>query len=611
MVGAGLSSFAPPAVDQPKVTQVGSGPTQANPEAVGNSDNSSHIATGRLLPGELTPGSRIPNKGRPPPKPAYRATPSAGVPVATRSVEASAYPNSLRPSPTTSSGSRAHAQPTESARSSVLAAPRRVPARIGEQSPASPDRFASSDEPRSQSTSAVNFVASATASRAAETATEGGPSSSRRLGYARSESDKAHQRVASAVHPGAAKAPTVGKLPGVPETVASSLGNAVARPTATRPDPLAGAFTKAVIATSDLAAEPAHPLAGDEWYVGVNDQPIGPIRLAEIRDRAARGEVTAECLVWRDGFEDWKPLVAFPELVAVVEEGVASFRSLRPPPPPDLSTGDKPATVQVVAPIASQSAIAAPSVPHFNDDLLALAGVSKPKIPIAAWAAVLGALALGVTIGLVVIKPEAPKQVIKYVEVPASVKGAGAEAPPPASAANGDSNAQSTNGEAAAAADKRVGGTIRKVTATGVTDSAAATPPSEVAPQGLKGLQGLQGLGAPRTGPNTDVSAAAAGRQQLDSATLSRTVSRYTASVKRSCWQPALDTRAPDASTSARISANIVVAPSGKVQAVTVSPDPKGYRGLSTCIQGRVRNWEFPPAGGTTEFNVPFVFAAQ
>jgi hypothetical protein len=198
--------------------------------------------------------------------------------------------------------------------------------------------------------------------------------------------------------------------------------------------------------------------------------------------------------------------------------------------------------------------------------------------------------------------------------VPVAAKPAGAETAVSGPAAiDGQPNAVAANGEAVVASEKRSGTGARKSAASGTSDgpSSAASSEGTQALKGLQGLQGLQAPGAPRVGPNSDVGASGSGRQQLDSATLSRTVSRYTASVKRSCWQPALDTRAPDASTSARISANIVVAPSGKVQSVTVSPDPKGYRGLSSCIQARVRNWEFPPAGGSTEFNVPFVFAAQ
>ncbi|HEY5956108.1 MAG TPA: GYF domain-containing protein [Polyangiaceae bacterium] len=382
-----------------------------------------------------------------------------------------------------------------------------------------------------------------------------------------------------------------------------------------RHDALAGAFTRAVASAPALSEPTEHPLAGDEWYVGVNDQPIGPIRLAEIQDRAARGEITAECLVWRDGFEDWKPLTAFPELVAVVEDGIGSLRSIRPPAVQEQRAPAPPAAIPAPGPAQPEPALSV-SAGSGNADVETFdypAGLAKPKIPLAAWFAVAMALVLGVTIGLVLMKPEPPKEIVKYVEVPVTARPAiGDIAPPPAPVGETKLGTDGVNSDVVVAAERRgTASSPRKLTANGTADSPNGAASADAPTQGLKGLQGLQGLGAPRTGPASEVAASSAGRQQLDSATLSRTVSRYTASVKRSCWQPALDTRAPDASTTARISANIVVAPSGKVQAVTVSADPKGYRGLSSCIQARVRNWEFPPAGGSTEFNVPFVFAAQ
>ena len=105
--------------------------------------------------------------------------------------------------------------------------------------------------------------------------------------------------------------------------------------------------------------------------------------------------------------------------------------------------------------------------------------------------------------------------------------------------------------------------------------------------------------------------AAKGGGGELDAAQLQSTVARYTSSVKRSCWQPALDARDPNAPTSARVVVSVTIAPSGSVSAVNTGADPKGYPGLSRCIAQRVKAWQFPPSSGTTTVNVPFVFAAQ
>jgi hypothetical protein len=51
------------------------------------------------------------------------------------------------------------------------------------------------------------------------------------------------------------------------------------------------------------------------------------------------------------------------------------------------------------------------------------------------------------------------------------------------------------------------------------------------------------------------------------------------------------------------------VAPDGRVQSVNATGGD-GYPGLSTCVQGQVKSWTFPPSDGST-VTVPFVFAAQ
>ncbi|HEX3777459.1 MAG TPA: AgmX/PglI C-terminal domain-containing protein, partial [Polyangiaceae bacterium] len=127
----------------------------------------------------------------------------------------------------------------------------------------------------------------------------------------------------------------------------------------------------------------------------------------------------------------------------------------------------------------------------------------------------------------------------------------------------------------------------------------------------LKGLSGLNGLG-PSRGPDTGgPSGNSVGTGQLDSGQIQSTVARYTGSVKRACWQPALDTRDKDAPTTARVNVAITVQASGSVSAASADGDPRGYRGLAQCISSRVHGWQFPPSGDTTTVKIPFVFAAQ
>ena len=81
--------------------------------------------------------------------------------------------------------------------------------------------------------------------------------------------------------------------------------------------------------------------------------------------------------------------------------------------------------------------------------------------------------------------------------------------------------------------------------------------------------------------------------------------------VKRSCWQPALNGRAADAPSTARVTTTIQISPDGTVSSVKHSGEPRGYPGLGRCIVARLKGWTFPKSDGTTPVNVPFSFNAQ
>src|SRR5450631_3407508 len=100
---------------------------------------------------------------------------------------------------------------------------------------------------------------------------------------------------------------------------------------------LAGAFSLAVGGTSTDQPPSEVAMPADEWFVGINGVPVGPIRLSELRSKAASGLVNRESLMWRDGFEDWRPLKTFPELVAIVDESISSARASLTPFTPSVA----------------------------------------------------------------------------------------------------------------------------------------------------------------------------------------------------------------------------------------------------------------------------------
>jgi len=354
-----------------------------------------------------------------------------------------------------------------------------------------------------------------------------------------------------------------------------------------------GALSAALFSMGERGATPPPAAAVEEWYVGINGSPVGPLTMAALRDKAASGEATGESLVWKDGFEDWKPLSSFPELAALVDEAKDSAPAtvpFSPTPAPAPAAGA--ATAAAAAPRAAV-------LSETPDDMLAELGVKKRRQGShpAAWFAVVAALGLGVTIGVVLFSNTETKkvEVIKIVEV--EKPGGGGETPAPGGSA-----------EVLEEATVSANGTTKR---SAPSTAKASTPaPQASGASILKGLGGLDlGPAAGQKGP--DVAGGSAPGGQLDGAAIQRVVANFTPSVRRGCWQPALEGRSPDAPSSARVSLAITVAASGNVQNVTTSGDPKGYPGLSRCIQSRVQSWTFPRSSGTTTVNVPFVFAAQ
>jgi hypothetical protein len=369
------------------------------------------------------------------------------------------------------------------------------------------------------------------------------------------------------------------------------------------PGALLGAIS--AVLNEHAPASVADPLSmpGDEWFVGINGVPVGPIRLSELRAKAAAGAITKESLVWRDGFEEWRALKSFPELVAVVEEGLSSTRAAAVIPsggqPGGPLTDPFAATSAPTAAAPSPGAVTGPAV--VTDDL-DLAGLRRrSSTSPAAWIAMVVAVLFGITLGFVLFGRNT--QGGEKTDKP-SGSGTAAAAAPEASVAR--VNASPAAEELVVSGDTK---TIAKGSGTGSKTVPKAGEGDTKLSGGLKGL-GLNGLSPGMKGP-TEGGQSAPGTGQLDSGQLQAAVARYTPSVKRTCWQPALDTRDKDAPMSARVSVSITVGASGSVQDVTTGGDPKGYRGLAGCIAGRVRGWQFPPSGGSTTVNVPFVFVAQ
>lgn len=170
------------------------------------------------------------------------------------------------------------------------------------------------------------------------------------------------------------------------------------------PRPLPGAAPRPLPAASSPLKPAVKP--SDDYYVGIGGVPLGPVKLAVIRDKALAGAVDAESLVWKEGLAEWQPLKTFPELLHAVEGAQAARRStgtmpavsldaapaLAPPALPNVapqpapraeSTASRPLRSLGVAPLPKIAPPPKPSSPSISAPVkpAAIEAVSEPKPP--------------------------------------------------------------------------------------------------------------------------------------------------------------------------------------------------------------------------------------
>ena len=118
--------------------------------------------------------------------------------------------------------------------------------------------------------------------------------------------------------------------------------------------------------------------------MSINDVPIGPIRLEEMAHKIDAAAVSEYSLVWREGFEEWRPLATVPELMALLHERRHSG------PPARSSFSSMPPFVETRASLAEPSppaAVPAPpssfpnvSSPAADDEIAPLADALQPEL---------------------------------------------------------------------------------------------------------------------------------------------------------------------------------------------------------------------------------------
>ena len=130
---------------------------------------------------------------------------------------------------------------------------------------------------------------------------------------------------------------SVGPRPTSRRRGGSSVGPMPSR-ASSRPSALGADFRKQVAAGEEVPQRAAVEL----WHAAINDVPVGPIKREELARKIGTGAVTEDSLVWREGFDDWRPLKEVPELVALLRQRRVPAPPRSVPPRPDSSAGPLP-----------------------------------------------------------------------------------------------------------------------------------------------------------------------------------------------------------------------------------------------------------------------------
>ncbi|HVY46365.1 MAG TPA: AgmX/PglI C-terminal domain-containing protein, partial [Minicystis sp.] len=133
------------------------------------------------------------------------------------------------------------------------------------------------------------------------------------------------------------------------------------------------------------------------------------------------------------------------------------------------------------------------------------------------------------------------------------------------------------------------------------------TPSSGGAPIDTSGFNNGGVAGPSAGGPSGNGSGASG---TLSQGEIQGVVTSNQARIRRQCWEPALAARSTNAPNTARVNGQLTIGASGSVESASAN-GADAYPGLASCIAGKMRNWKFPPSGGSQTVNVPFVFAAQ
>lgn len=457
--------------------------------------------------------------------------------------------------------------------------------------------------------------------------------------------------------------PSLPSQAAAPEAAATQTGGSVAPPP-TRPSRTSGlgAEFRRQAGTTQAAAAAA-PAPGDEWHVSIDETPVGPLSRDEVARRVLEHVIDESSLVWRDGFEAWRPLSEVAELASLLRarpglhrpppmtnrrgatgrfaaarttgRTAASRRSApasapMPPPPPagGFFPDDDDAATEVLGGAPADAAAAAAGSHGSRDSIAA------PPPRQGLWQnpgfviAFVMAIFFSSVLALLVFKQvfEAPSGSGTVAQAPAS--------PPPASASEGaagavripddeeldrvaagdaESEPEATPTRAPeprAGAEASGGSAARSAGEAEPREARAASDGSgEMSDEDAALLARMRGSGDDFGGPTVrareiDSGSASRSAGELDQRQVARVVNRNKRSL-RQCYERAI--RGVTDAPTVTYDVNLQVAPSGRVSRVRMSSRGASLPGLDGCFETAMKRWVFPPSAEGQPVSFPVV----
>lgn len=443
---------------------------------------------------------------------------------------------------------------------------------------------------------------------------------------------------AKAAPPPSPRAQAAGRAPAAPPPKPAAAAMRAGRATSSahapaaprQAGPLGADFRRQV-----AAPEPTEPEAMlfDQWHVAIHDVPVGPVKRAELARKIATGAVHAESLVWREGFDDWRPLGQVPELTDLLGHARSSLQpgrsgSARPSgglgasvAPVGGRLGAAPSPAVERASVSSgmlRASTPPPSAPEPSASVSTTGetfGRAKSGLPVGAWIAIAGAIAFGVALAVLLADKMLFEGKGEAVASAATTQAQAAGAPDDKQAepdmvldekdlAAAEKAEDEPTGEGAGA--KSAAGRKPAAHRTGAAGSSKGHSGKQLTAAQRKMLERFSGEGAAPTNIETGSlggSSHGSSGPGLNARQLTSVVGKNRPELQR-CYETAI--RGIGDPPTVRMDVDVTVGMSGTVTRVRARGTDVGN--LANCIERSVRRWRFPSSGNETQTSFPVVF---